>query len=192
MLFYYKRNLLLLSIIAIYLNIVCASVFAEDLTHYQINLKLIDRLARIEEGQKAILIEMRTRFKAVDERFDSMDKRLDSMDKRIDYFGNFNIAMIAALITLIGYIIWDRKTAFEKAFSNAQKEIEKLVNESFINNRSDKYQAKSSSIRIPEQENQQNDIQNIKEKLNQIINVMAQMSKQSPEMQKIMNAAQLA
>jgi len=59
-------------------------VFAEDISTYQANLNLIERFARFEEGQKAIVNEMRTRFKAVDERFEAVDKRFEAVDKRFE------------------------------------------------------------------------------------------------------------
>jgi DNA repair exonuclease SbcCD ATPase subunit len=63
-------------------------VYAEDFSITQTSLNLVERIARIEEGQKAIVNEMRARFKAVDERFEmlekSIDKRFESIDKRFD------------------------------------------------------------------------------------------------------------
>ena len=36
------------------------------------------------KGQKAIIVEMRTRFETVDKRFESMNKRFESMDKHFE------------------------------------------------------------------------------------------------------------
>jgi hypothetical protein len=141
--------------------------FAENASIYQTNLNLIDRISKLEEGQKAIVIEMRTRFKAVDARFEmlekSIDKRFEAIDKRFEMLeksidkrfemleksivkrfeaidkrfdslenqynsqGNINLAMLASIIALIAYVIWDRKTAFDKAFSEVSQKIEQLV-----------------------------------------------------------------
>jgi predicted PurR-regulated permease PerM len=129
-------------------------VIANDASIYQTNLNLVERIARLEEGQKAIIIEMRTRFKAVDERFvmleKSIDKRFESIDKRFEYidkrfesidkrfesienqvsslaFFVFTMlsAILASIIGLIAYIIWDRKTVFEKIEHLFQSHIEK-------------------------------------------------------------------
>ena len=44
--------------------------------------EIVERLTRLEEGQKAIIREMDQRFESMDKRLESMDKRLESMDKR--------------------------------------------------------------------------------------------------------------
>jgi exonuclease VII large subunit len=63
-------------------------VLADDASFYQTNLNLVERISRLEEGQKAIIVEMRTRFKAVDERFamleKSIDERFEAVDKRFE------------------------------------------------------------------------------------------------------------
>ena len=44
--------------------------------------EIVERLSKLEEGQKAILREMDNRFDAMDKRFESIDKRFESLDKR--------------------------------------------------------------------------------------------------------------
>ena len=51
---------------------------------YELNLKIIERLTKIEEGQKSIIVEMRTRFEAIDKRFESIDKRFEIVDQRFE------------------------------------------------------------------------------------------------------------
>ncbi|KPA13085.1 conserved hypothetical protein, secreted [Candidatus Magnetomorum sp. HK-1] len=55
-----------------------------NLQLYKTNIKIIETLARLEEGQKSIINEMRTQFKAVDERFESVDKRFESLTREMD------------------------------------------------------------------------------------------------------------
>jgi acyl carrier protein phosphodiesterase len=57
-------------------------LFAEENINQQINFA--ERLTRLEEGQKAILLEMRTRFQAVDQRFQDMEKRFEQRFEAID------------------------------------------------------------------------------------------------------------
>ncbi|ETR72996.1 MAG: hypothetical protein OMM_01295 [Candidatus Magnetoglobus multicellularis str. Araruama] len=58
---------------------------SENLTSiHQINLNLVDRLARLEEAQKGIIVEMRTRFEAMNKRFETLDKRFETIDKRFE------------------------------------------------------------------------------------------------------------
>ena len=53
--------------------------------------EIVERLSRLEEGQKRVesrlddlRSEMTVRFDAVDKRFESVDKRFDAVDKRFD------------------------------------------------------------------------------------------------------------
>ncbi|KPA18518.1 conserved hypothetical protein, membrane [Candidatus Magnetomorum sp. HK-1] len=235
-------------------------VFAKEPSQ-QINFQIIDRLSRIEEGQKAIIIEMQKRFEVVDKRFEmilremnirfeavdkrfeaidkrfeavdkrfesliremnqrfeavnkrfeavdkrfeamlremsqrfesvdkriesvdkriesvdkrieSVDKRIESVDKRIDQLGNYIIAMIGTLVSIfiaiISYVVWDRNKILEK--------IQENFSEQMIHNH--KKQVHFSPI-------------NAQEKLNQVIDIMKQMSEKFPEMKNMMHAAQL-
>ncbi|RUM42335.1 MAG: hypothetical protein DSY80_07300 [Desulfocapsa sp.] len=55
--------------------------------------------------------EMNQRFTAIDQRFTAVDQRFDSIDKRLSFFQNLMLVLIAGVFGLIGYIVWDRKTA---------------------------------------------------------------------------------
>jgi len=119
--------------------------------------EIIERLAKLEEGQKslrqvmkqgfnamqtqmdqrfnALQSQMDQRFQAVDQRFHAvdqrfqavdqrfnaletrMDQRFDAMDAQNERIRNLMLVviggimgLIAAIVGLIGYIIWDRKT----------------------------------------------------------------------------------
>jgi len=241
-----------------YLSLIICSFFiivhfcsAEDLTTenltsenltsiHQINLNLVDRLARLEEAQKGIIVEMRTRFEAVDKRFETLDKRFETIDKRFDSLaremsqrfdtlvrevsqrfesmdkrmsllenqisnlGAYNFAMFAAIIGLLAYVIWDRKTAFDKGFSESLKKIEQMSQLHI-----DKFHTVEPAIEPaghsvepavhPEEtfdektsclkNNQNNESfsipENIRNKFRDVVNFMNQF----PEMRPIMNAA---
>ena len=142
-------------------NLFCVTrnAISEELSSiHQTNLNLVERIARLEEGQKAIIVEMRTRFESVDKRFESIERRFESIDKRFESIdkhfdsliremshrfeamnkhidslenqisnqGTYIFTMFAAIIALIAYVIWDRKTAFDKAFSETFKKIEHM------------------------------------------------------------------
>ncbi|ETR66345.1 MAG: hypothetical protein OMM_05697 [Candidatus Magnetoglobus multicellularis str. Araruama] len=142
--------------------------FAEELSLNEKYLENVQRLARLEEGQKAIIArfeavdkrfdslirEMNQRFEAVDKRFEAVDKRFEAVDKRfeavdkqfesliremnqrfealnkridsienhVSRLDNYFLTILAAIIGLIAYIIWDRKTAFDAVY----KKIEQL------------------------------------------------------------------
>jgi chromosome segregation ATPase len=142
--------------------------FAEELSLNEKYLENVQRLARLEEGQKAIIArfeavdkrfdslirEMNQRFEAVDKRFEAVDKRFEAVDKRfeavdkqfesliremnqrfealnkridlienhVSRLDNYFLTILAAIIGLIAYTIWDRKTAFDAVY----KKIEQL------------------------------------------------------------------
>jgi exonuclease VII large subunit len=51
------------------------------------------------------------RFEAVDQRFEAVDQRFTSIDQQLDQIWNLMLVIIAGIFGLIGYIVWDRKTA---------------------------------------------------------------------------------
>ena len=92
--------------------------------------EIIEKLARIEEGQKAILREMDKRFESIDKRsesidkrFESIDKRFESIDKRFDQLINIFIGIVASFAGIvavtIGFAIWDRRTALTPVIRRA-------------------------------------------------------------------------
>ncbi len=78
--------------------------------------EIVERLTRLEEGQKAILRE-------IDKRFEAMDKRLDQM---INVFIGIVAAFSAIVAATIGFAIWDRRTMirpFEAKVKNIENEL---------------------------------------------------------------------
>ncbi len=77
--------------------------------------EIIESLAELKAGQKTLEARMDQRFEAVDQRFESMDKRMESMEasfnQRFNFLENLIMVVIAGIFGLIGYIVWDRKTA---------------------------------------------------------------------------------
>jgi len=169
----------------------------------QINLNIVDRLARLEEGQKAIIIEMRTRFESTEKRFEAINKRFEaidkrfesiiremnhrfeSVDKRIDQLAN-QINHLANqvnqignyIIALIGMII----TIFLAIIGYAiwERKTQK-----------EKTQEKSKKLIFDQNQYEQYSHINDHNKLNQVLDIMKKMSEKSPEMKDMMHAAQL-
>ena len=71
---------------------------------------VIERLIRLEEGQKAI-----------NQRIDSLVVRFD---QRIDDLRSLLYVILAGMIALVGFVIWDRRTALAPAVSK-NKELER-------------------------------------------------------------------
>ena len=88
--------------------------------------EIIESLADLKAGQKALEAGQQTlearidqRFEAfqtqIDQRFDASqqqtDQRFEAVDRRLDTLWGLMLVMIAGIFGLIGYIVWDRKTA---------------------------------------------------------------------------------
>ena len=99
--------------------------------------EIIERLVRLEEGQKNLLREMDKRFEAVDKRFEAVDKRfeavdkrLESLERRLDQLGDIFIGIVAAFAAIvavtIGFAIWDRRTAL-KPYTERTTRVERVL-----------------------------------------------------------------
>ena len=90
--------------------------------------EIIERLTRLEEGQKSILREMDKRFEAIDRRFETIDKRFEAMDRRFDQLNNLIIGIIGAFSAIvavtIGFAIWDRRSMI-RPFEDKVEELRK-------------------------------------------------------------------
>jgi len=73
----------------------------------------------LETGQKALEARIDQRFEAfqnqIDQRFEAsqqqIDQRFEAVDEQLDKIWALMLIMIAGIFGLIGYIVWDRKTA---------------------------------------------------------------------------------
>ncbi len=87
-----------------------------------------ERLIRLEEGQKAINLRLEEGQKAMNQRLDDVNQRFgDIMGVMLCGFG----VLLAGMFTLIGFVIWDRRTAVAPVAKKAQeleKEEEMIVN----------------------------------------------------------------
>jgi len=91
-----------------------------------------DRLIRVEEG-----------IKGVNQRGDSLEKRIDglerSVNQRIDSLQNLLYivigAIIAQIVGVVGFVLWDRRTALapaikkNKELEERQDRVEKVLKE---------------------------------------------------------------
>jgi hypothetical protein len=92
--------------------------------------EIIESLADLKAGQKALEARIDQRFEAfqkqidqrfgafqtqIDQRFDASqqqtDQRFEAVDEQLDKIWALMLVMIAGIFGLIGYIVWDRKTA---------------------------------------------------------------------------------
>ena len=90
--------------------------------------EIIERLTRLEEGQKALQKEQRLLREEMNKRFEAIDKRFDEMDKRITdlvHTANTIVMVFGGLVVaMMGLVFWDRRTLIEKAKDVTMKHIE--------------------------------------------------------------------
>jgi len=106
--------------------------------------EIVERLTKLEEGQKALQKQMNAMQVQMDRRFDNVNKRLDDLNNRIDKLINIMIGIMSAfsvlVVALMGLVFWDRKTLINaavrkvevdsrlvKALRELSKEDEKLA-----------------------------------------------------------------
>jgi len=104
--------------------------FAVDVAPRISDREIIESLAELKAGQKALEEKMDLRFNAmqeqidqrftavdqrftaVDQRFtalqEQMDQRFEAADRRLDFMQQLMLVTIAGIFGLIGFIIWDR------------------------------------------------------------------------------------
>jgi len=123
-------------ILILFCNSVC---WAVEVAPRITDREIVERLGKLEEGQKAILREidqrfesMDHRFESIDHRFESIDHRFESIDQRFDQLTNLLIAIISAFAGIvavtIGFAIWDRRTMV-RPFETKVRVLENRIEE---------------------------------------------------------------
>lgn len=81
--------------------------------------EIIESLAELKVGLKNL-------EKSIDQRFKSLEKsiyaRFESIEKRFSFLENLMMILIAGVFGLIGFVVWDRKTALRPL----EKKLDKL------------------------------------------------------------------
>ena len=87
-----------------------------------LNEDIIEKLIRLEEGQKALnarFDDVNGRFNDVNGRFNDVNRRIDdvkcSLGGRIDDLKGLLYVILAGMFALVGFVIWDRRTALAPA-----------------------------------------------------------------------------
>jgi len=86
-----------------------------------------DRLIQVEANVNGLRNEMNAKFEAVDMRFDAVDARFEAMNAKMDSLYWVNGVVVALIIFMLGFIIWDRRTTL--APINSEIEELKRANE---------------------------------------------------------------
>ena len=99
--------------------------------------EIIESLAEIKAGQKALEDKMDVRFSAMQEQMDTrftamqkqMDHRFASIDQRFEFLQQLMLVMIAGVFGLIGFIVWDRYTTLRPMNERLRRIEEDLEND---------------------------------------------------------------
>jgi hypothetical protein len=91
---------------------------------------------RFTQKDRELLIELKVkmgeidkRFEQIDKRFEQIDKRFEQIDKRFEQMMDF-LKILTGLfggliVTLIGFVLWDRRTLLKEAKREAAEYIDK-------------------------------------------------------------------
>ncbi len=88
-----------------------------------------DRFIRLETEMGSLRIEMNSLRNEMNARLDSQQKQID--DLKTLFFWGFSIT-ITLIIFLLGYTIWDRRTALKLALTQAEEANNKARNQTTI------------------------------------------------------------
>ena len=87
---------------------------------------------QIEQRFQAMHKQTEQRFGAMEQRMETMHKQTEqrflSMEKRMDAQWGLTLVLIMAIIGLVGFVVWDRKTALkplERRFERIAHELER-------------------------------------------------------------------
>ncbi len=122
-------------IISLFLSLSCIAQ-SNDNTVVPFTLSDRDRIMRTEQKIEAFQKNVDERFssfeKSVDERFgsleNSMNIRFESQQKQLDNIYTLMFFVLGAIMSLIGFVIYDRRTAI-KPMQREQENIIKILRE---------------------------------------------------------------
>lgn len=101
--------------------------------------EIVESLVAIRGDIKRIDQRFDSMEKQIDQRFKSVDERFDSIDKRFDELKGFMLwgfgVIFAGMFSLIGFVLWDRRTALSPAIrknrelEEREEKIERILRE---------------------------------------------------------------
>lgn len=100
-------------------------------------LDIRERLIRLEEGQKALNQRIDDLDKRLSKRIDDLDNKLS---KRIDDLINLIYVVLAGMFALVGFVLWDRRSALAPAIRRTrdieerEEKLERAIKEFALKN----------------------------------------------------------
>jgi hypothetical protein len=96
-------------------------------------LEIKERLIRLEEGQKTLGLR-------IDELDKRLNSRIDGIEKRMDYLVNLIYVVLAGMFALVGFVLWDRRSALAPAIRRTrdieerEEKLERAIKEFALKN----------------------------------------------------------
>ena len=98
-------------LLTLFLILASPAAMAVDVAPRISDREIIEALTELKVGQKVLK--------------ETMDQRFEAVDQRFNFLENLLMVVIAGIFGLIGYIVWDRKTALQPV----EERLLKLENE---------------------------------------------------------------
>ncbi len=113
---YFIMKTLITLLFVILFSTVAASPREQQVVPYTLADR--DRLIKVEAEIGSLRNELNVKFEAIDKQFVYQQKQID--DLRTLFYWGFGI-IITFLVFMMGYMIWDRRTALKPALASAEE-----------------------------------------------------------------------
>jgi hypothetical protein len=111
----------------LFLFLIAGELFSQDNnTPVSFTLGDRDRLMRNEQKIDALRTEMNVRFESVDKQFVSVNDRISDVKEQMGFITTLLMFVLGGLMSLIGFVIYDRRTAI-KPVQRSQEKIEDIL-----------------------------------------------------------------
>ena len=80
-----------------------------------------DRLIRVEEQIKSMNVKIDAKFEEMNAKFEAMDTKFEAMDDKINKLYTLIYFVLGGVFGLIGFVIYDRKTALTPVTNDTRK-----------------------------------------------------------------------
>ncbi|MDD3553674.1 MAG: hypothetical protein PHC35_04045 [Deltaproteobacteria bacterium] len=109
--------------------------FAVEIAPRISDREIIEGLAELKAGQKALNQRLDDMQVQMDKRLESVDKRIDNLERSVDkrfemlqaiVIGGFG-AILTSMLALVGFILWDRRTFIKPVQQETDELADKLA-----------------------------------------------------------------
>ena len=92
-----------------------------------------DRLIRVEEQIKSMNVKIDAKFEEMNAKFVTIDTKFEAMDNKINKLYTLIYFVLGGVFGLIGFVIYDRKTALTPVTNDTRK-LKEILHELAKNN----------------------------------------------------------